>query len=79
MSPLFTPLQLGTLTLKNRIFISPMCQYSSSNGYPNSWHNVHLGQYSLYNYGMVITEATAVVFINIFNILYVGTRRQNNT
>jgi 2,4-dienoyl-CoA reductase-like NADH-dependent reductase (Old Yellow Enzyme family) len=43
MSHLFSPLTLCELTFRNRVFVSPMCQYSSDNGLPNDWHFVHLG------------------------------------
>ena len=42
-SKLFSPLRLRELEFKNRIFVSPMCQYSSENGMPTDWHFVHLG------------------------------------
>jgi NADH:flavin oxidoreductases, Old Yellow Enzyme family len=43
MSHLFDPLPLRSLTLQNRIVVSPMCQYSSVDGFSNDWHFVHLG------------------------------------
>ena len=43
MSKLFSPMQMRSLTLRNRIFVSPMCQYSCQDGLPNDWHMVHLG------------------------------------
>jgi 2,4-dienoyl-CoA reductase-like NADH-dependent reductase (Old Yellow Enzyme family) len=43
MSHLFDPLVLRSLTLSNRIVVSPMCQYSSVDGFSNDWHFVHLG------------------------------------
>ena len=61
MSCLFSPLQLRGLTLKNRIGVSPMCQYSSTDGFANDWHLVHLGQFAVGGAGLVFTEATAVV------------------
>ncbi|HWQ38682.1 MAG TPA: NADH:flavin oxidoreductase/NADH oxidase [Burkholderiales bacterium] len=57
---LFAPLQLRGVTLKNRIVISPMCQYSAKNGLANDWHLVHLGKFALGGAGLVFTEATAV-------------------
>jgi 2,4-dienoyl-CoA reductase-like NADH-dependent reductase (Old Yellow Enzyme family) len=57
---LFTPLALRGATLKNRIVISPMCQYSAVDGHANDWHLVHLGRFALGGAGMVFTEATAV-------------------
>jgi 2,4-dienoyl-CoA reductase-like NADH-dependent reductase (Old Yellow Enzyme family) len=60
MSRLFSPLQLRGLTFKNRIFVSPMCQYSSIDGLPNDWHLVHLGSRAVGGAGLVMVEATAV-------------------
>ena len=60
MSQLFSPLQLRELQLKNRIFVSPMCQYSSQDGFPNDWHLVHLGSRALGGAALVLVEATAV-------------------
>ena len=57
---LFTPLKLGEVTLKNRVVISPMCQYSATNGLANDWHSIHLGQYALGGSGLVFCEAAAV-------------------
>ncbi|MFB3102094.1 MAG: NADH:flavin oxidoreductase/NADH oxidase, partial [Alphaproteobacteria bacterium] len=51
---------LRGVTLKNRIVISPMCQYSAHNGLANEWHNVHLGQFALGGAGLVFCEAAAV-------------------
>jgi 2,4-dienoyl-CoA reductase-like NADH-dependent reductase (Old Yellow Enzyme family) len=59
-SLLFTPLQLRGVTLKNRIVVSPMCQYSSEDGFANDWHYVHLGSRAVGGAGLVIFEATAV-------------------
>ncbi|MHB1072848.1 MAG: NADH:flavin oxidoreductase/NADH oxidase [Gemmatimonadaceae bacterium] len=58
---LFTPLTLRSLTLKNRVVVSPMCQYSSVDGFADDWHLVHLGQFATGGAGLVITEATAVL------------------
>jgi 2,4-dienoyl-CoA reductase-like NADH-dependent reductase (Old Yellow Enzyme family) len=60
MSRLFSPLQLRTLTFRNRIFVSPMCQYSSHDGFPKDWHLVHLGCRAVGGAGLVMVEATAV-------------------
>jgi 2,4-dienoyl-CoA reductase-like NADH-dependent reductase (Old Yellow Enzyme family) len=57
---LFTPLTLRGLTLKNRVVISPMCQYSAVEGMPNDWHLVHLGKLASGGAGLVFTEAAAV-------------------
>ena len=57
---LFDPLTLREVTLKNRIIVSPMCQYSSQDGFANDWHFVHLGSRAVGGAGLVFTEATAV-------------------
>lgn len=61
MPHLFEPLTLRGLTLRNRIAVSPMCQYSSSEGFANDWHFVHLASRAVGGAGLVFTEATAVV------------------
>src|SRR5579871_6126078 len=58
---LFEPLRLRGLQLNNRIVVSPMCEYSSDNGFANDWHFVHLGSRAVGGAGLVFTEATAVV------------------
>lgn len=58
---LFSPLQLRDVHLRNRIGVSPMCQYSSEDGFANDWHLVHLGARAVGGAAMVMTEATAVV------------------
>jgi 2,4-dienoyl-CoA reductase-like NADH-dependent reductase (Old Yellow Enzyme family) len=58
---LFSPITLRGVTLKNRIVISPMCQYSAHDGYANDWHFVHLGKMATGGAGLVFTEAAAVV------------------
>jgi len=60
MSALFTPLRLRETTLRNRIAVSPMCQYSAREGLPNEWHLVHLGSRAVGGAGLVIAEASAV-------------------
>ncbi|MBK8250454.1 MAG: NADH:flavin oxidoreductase/NADH oxidase [Gemmatimonadetes bacterium] len=57
---LFEPLTLRSVTLRNRIAASPMCQYSATDGVPNDWHFVHLGGLATGGAGLVIAEATAV-------------------
>lgn len=61
MSQLFSPLTLRGVTLRNRIAVSPMCQYSAEDGRPNQWHLVHLGSRAVGGAGLVIAEATAVL------------------
>ena len=60
MSQLFSPFKLRELTLKNRVFVSPMCQYSCVEGMPTEWHMVHLGSRAVGGAAMVMTEAAAV-------------------
>ena len=57
---LFSPLRLRGLIFKNRIFVSPMCQYSAVDGMPTDWHLVHLGSRAIGGAALVMTEATAV-------------------
>lgn len=61
MSHLFDPFQLRDVTFSNRIFVSPMCEYSSEDGFANDWHLVHLGSRAVGGAGLVLTEATAVL------------------
>ncbi|WP_138991569.1 NADH:flavin oxidoreductase/NADH oxidase [Larkinella sp. C7] len=60
MPNLFSPLIIRSVQLKNRIAVSPMCQYSSEDGFANDWHLVHLGSRAVGGAGLVMTEATAV-------------------
>src|SRR6201995_2532217 len=60
MPKLFTPLPIRSITLKNRIVVSPMCQYTANDGMSNDWHLVHLGSRAVGGAGLVFTEATAV-------------------
>ncbi|MBO9666294.1 MAG: NADH:flavin oxidoreductase/NADH oxidase [Bdellovibrio sp.] len=57
---LFSPLKLRDIEFKNRIFVSPMCMYSATEGFPNEWHLVHLGSRAVGGAGLVMVEATAV-------------------
>ena len=59
-SQLFAPLAIKSIVLKNRIAISPMCQYSATDGFANDWHLVHLGSRASGGAGLIIQEATAV-------------------
>ncbi len=61
MSALFTPYRLGSLELRNRIVIAPMCQYSADDGRATDWHLIHLGNLALSGAGLLIIEATAVL------------------
>ena len=60
MAKLFSPLNIKNITLKNRIVVSPMCQYSATDGFTNDWHLVHLGTRAAGGSGLVFMEATAV-------------------
>jgi 2,4-dienoyl-CoA reductase-like NADH-dependent reductase (Old Yellow Enzyme family) len=57
---LFTPVELGGVTLPNRIVVSPMCQYSADDGSMNDWHLMHLGTYACSGAGLLMIEATHV-------------------
>jgi 2,4-dienoyl-CoA reductase-like NADH-dependent reductase (Old Yellow Enzyme family) len=61
MTRLFDPLAIRDITFANRVFVSPMCQYSSTDGYASDWHFVHLGSRAVGAAGLVLTEATAVL------------------
>ena len=60
MSKLFEPIKLRDVTVRNRIMVSPMCQYSSVDGFADDWHLVHLGSRAIGGAGLVFTEAIAV-------------------
>ena len=60
MPRLFDPLVIRGVTFPNRIFVSPMCEYSSEDGFANDWHFVHLGSRAVGGAGLTFTEATAV-------------------
>ena len=60
MSSLFSPLKIRSVEFKNRIAVSPMCHYSSNDGFANDWHLVHLGSRAIGGAGLVIFEAAAV-------------------
>ena len=57
---LFQPIELRAVRLRNRIVISPMCQYSAQDGMVTDWHLVHLGKFAQGGAGAVFLEATAV-------------------
>src|SRR5688572_1137239 len=57
---LFTPIQLRSVTARNRVVVSPMCQYSSEDGGPTDYHLVHLGQFAMGGAGIVFCEETSV-------------------
>ncbi len=58
-SPLFLPITFRDLTLKNRLAVSPMCQYSARHGVANDWHFAHLSRFAIGGFGTVMVEATA--------------------
>ena len=61
MGILFSPLALRELTLRNRLWVSPMCMYSADDGFPGDWHRAHLAQFASGGAGLILTEATAVL------------------
>src|SRR5712671_6854970 len=60
MTHLFDPLAIRDITFANRVFVSPMCQYSSTDGFASDWHFVHLGTRAVGGAALVMTEASAV-------------------
>jgi 2,4-dienoyl-CoA reductase-like NADH-dependent reductase (Old Yellow Enzyme family) len=60
MTALFSPVSLRDVTVRNRLWVAPMCQYSAIDGVPQEWHHTHLAQFASGGAGMVIAEATAV-------------------
>lgn len=60
MPHLFDPLTIRSQAFSNRLFVSPMCEYSSDDGFANDWHLVHLGSRAVGGAGLVLTEATAI-------------------
>ncbi|WP_372592924.1 NADH:flavin oxidoreductase/NADH oxidase [Actinotalea sp.] len=61
MTHLFSPLTLRGTTVRNRVWLAPMCQYSAVDGLPQDWHLAHLGAMASGGFGLLLTEATAVV------------------
>src|SRR3954469_3979662 len=59
-APLFSPFSLRDVTFRNRIGVSPMCQYSCEDGFASDWHLVHLGSRAVGGAGLVMVEASAV-------------------
>jgi 2,4-dienoyl-CoA reductase-like NADH-dependent reductase (Old Yellow Enzyme family) len=60
VSRLFEPLTLRATTIRNRVWLAAMCQYSAVDGVPNDWHLVHLGSHAIGGFGLLVTEASAV-------------------
>ena len=63
MSKLFSPLKLRSIELKNRIFVSPMCQYSSASSFPEDWHFVHLGSRAAGGAEQIVSTGQAVAIL----------------
>lgn len=61
MSILFSPIDIRSLTIRNRLWVSPMCMYSAVDGVVQEWHHAHLAQFASGGAGLVVAEATAVV------------------
>jgi 2,4-dienoyl-CoA reductase-like NADH-dependent reductase (Old Yellow Enzyme family) len=61
MAHLFDPLQIRDVKFSNRVFVSPMCEYSSTDGFASDWHFVHLGSRAVGGAGLILTEASAVL------------------
>jgi len=60
MPHLFSPIKIKSIEFKNRLGVSPMCEYSSEDGFANDWHLVHLGSRAIGGAALVFSEATAV-------------------
>jgi len=60
MAHLFSPIKIKNIEFKNRVVVSPMCEYSSEDGFANNWHLVHLGSRAVGGAALIITEATAI-------------------
>jgi len=61
MASLFDPIKIREVTFANRIWVSPMCQYSAENGVATNWHDVHIGSFATGGAGMIMMEASGVV------------------
>ena len=61
MNTLFDPLTIGSVTFQNRVWVSPMCQYSATNGLIGAWHSAHLNSFATGAPGLIMVEATGVV------------------
>ena len=59
-SILFSPIILSEMTIKNRVVVAPMCQYSANEGNATDWHLMHLGQFAVSGVGLIFTEAVGV-------------------
>ena len=61
MNTLFDPLTIGSVTFQNRVWVSPMCQYSATDGLISDWHQAHLNAFATGGPGLIMVEATGVV------------------
>ncbi len=61
MNTLFDPLTIGSVTFQNRVWVSPMCQYSATDGFVGEWHSAHLNAFATGAPGLIMVEATGVV------------------
>ena len=59
-SSLFSPIKIRSTEFRNRVWVSPMCQYSADNGVVGDWHKVHLGSFATGGVGLIMVEATGV-------------------
>ncbi|MCX6430809.1 MAG: NADH:flavin oxidoreductase/NADH oxidase, partial [Actinobacteria bacterium] len=60
MVSIFDEIKIRDLVIPNRIWLSPMCQYSAVDGVPNAWHFVHLGKFAMGKVGLIMTEASGI-------------------
>jgi len=67
MPNLFTPITIRELEIPNRIWLSPMCMYSATDGMPNDWHFAHLAQFAIRRVGFLMTEASGISSNRSFN------------
>ena len=72
MSILFSPIRFRDVEIKNRLWVSPMCQYSATDGFANDWHRQWLGSLAVGGHGLVFTEATAVNVVGRHSLFDAG-------
>ena len=78
MSALFSPITIRGVDIKNRLWVSPMCQYSADDGFVNAWHMQWLGSLAVGGHGLVMTEATAVNTIGRHSLMDAGLWRDEH-
>lgn len=78
MSRLFAPITIRGIEIKNRLWISPMCQYSADDGFVNDWHMQWLGSLAVGGHGLVMTEATAVSTVGRHSLFDAGLWRDEH-